>query len=172
MLSAVPLVYSAVTLCLGPVDTTSLAARARPARLTTEASRASRAVRAARLQPAALAPSSATSRLVVLPVSGPNLSSGAIAGISVAVNVVAGGFVALTGMRARASPMPQTESDADALLGLPKLVCEGLLCRPELTPPADRPQNGGSDDMAPVSSSLQWAACSASRRQDHFVDAE
>ena len=67
------------------------------------------------------------------------LSSGAIAGISFAVNVVAGGFIALTGMRARASPMPQTESDADALLGLPKLVCEGLLCRPELTPPADRP---------------------------------
>ena len=63
---------------------------------------------------------------------GPNLSTGAIAGISVAVNVVAGGFVALTGMRARASPMLRTESDADALLGLPKLVCEGLLFRPGL----------------------------------------
>ena len=48
--------------------------------------------------------------------------------------------------------MLQTESDADALLGLAKLVHEGLLCRPELTPPADRPRNGGSDDMAPVNS--------------------
>ncbi|EES99548.1 VSP [Giardia duodenalis ATCC 50581] len=45
------------------------------------------------------------------------LSSGAIAGISVAVIAVVGGLVALTGMWTRASPISQTESDNRLLPG-------------------------------------------------------
>ena len=63
---------------------------------------------------------------------GANLSSGAIVSISVAAVVVVGGFVALTGMQARASPMLQTESGADALLGPPKLVCGAFCADPGL----------------------------------------
>ena len=79
-----------------PADTTRLAQLLALVHLvspTTEASRASRAVRAARLQPAALAPSSATSWNGTTGGNDPNLSSGAIAGISVAVIAVVGDLV-------------------------------------------------------------------------------
>ncbi|ESU44555.1 Variant-specific surface protein [Giardia duodenalis] len=102
----------------------------------------------------------------------PNLSSGAIAGISVAVIAVVGDLV-----------------DSDRNVGTciadasdrERCRCAALSAEVGLRRPSvqirayascRRPRNGGSDDMAPVSSNLQRAVCSASRRQDHFVDAE